>query len=85
MESIFIDIEKLISEMIEQQRIKVLRVARTIHPDLTQEDIMNPQDFPELMRNAKFNFEDGILAGLISAQIALRANVINKYGRSADY
>lgn len=73
MDVIFAEIEQLMEAMIGQQREKVLRIARSINPALTAEDVMNPQDFPELMRSGKYNFEDGILAGLISAQIALRA------------
>lgn len=65
--------DSLLCELIEQQRQKVLRVARTFLPSLTFEDILNPQTFPELNRSALFNYEDGILAGLLSARIALRA------------
>ena len=65
--------ERVLSEMIEQQRSKVLRVARDDAPHATPEDILNPHDMPELASAPIFHFEDGILAGLISAQIALRA------------
>jgi len=36
---------------------------------------LNPFDFPELKAHPTFDYEDGILAGLISAQIALRAEL----------
>jgi hypothetical protein len=65
--------DRTLSEMIEHQRAKVLRVARDYAPHATPEDILNPHDIPELARAPIFHFEDGILAGLISAQIALRA------------
>lgn len=65
--------ERVLTEMIAQQRAKVLRVARDYAPRATPEDILNPHDIPELARAPVFHFEDGILAGLISAQIALRA------------
>lgn len=65
--------DRVLSEMIEQQRAKVLRVARDYAPHATPEDILNPHDIPELARAPIFHFEDGILSGLISAQIALRA------------
>jgi hypothetical protein len=65
--------DRLLSQLIEQQRAKVLRLARTLNPSLTFEDILNPQTFPELANSSGFNYEDGILAGLISAQMALRA------------
>jgi hypothetical protein len=56
----------------------VLELGRRIHPGLTAEDIRNPQDFPRLMASAEWNFEDGILAGLQSAHIALRARLLEK-------
>lgn len=65
--------DALLAELIDQQRQKVLRVARAHIPSLTFEDILNPQTFPELNRSALFNYEDGILVGLLSAQMALRA------------
>jgi len=67
------DFETLFEEMIAQQRGKVLAVARSINPRLTEDDILSPQDFPELIEDSRFNYEDGLLAGLISAQMALRA------------
>jgi len=65
--------EALLDQMIAQQRAKVLQLAREALPHLSPEDVMNPFDFPELKAHPTFDYEDGILAGLISAQIALRA------------
>jgi hypothetical protein len=73
------DMDRTLEEMIAQQRSKVLRVARDFAPQATPEDIMNPHDIPELAVAPIFHFEDGILSGLISAQMALRAGVIRKY------
>ena len=67
--------EALFDQMIAQQRAKVLAVARTINGRLTEDDILSPQDFPELVDDPRFNYEDGLLAGLISAQMALRARI----------
>ena len=79
MGDIFQDIECCFEEMILQQREKVLKIANRLNPSITREDLFNPHDFPELERSSLFNFEDGILAGLISAQMGLRANVYTKY------
>ena len=65
-------ITQLREEMVEHQQVKVLKVARGIIPDATPEDIRNPQDFPELSSDSLFNYEDGILTGYLSLQIALR-------------
>ena len=67
--------EELIQEMIEHQQSKVLKVAREIVKDATPEDIRNPQDFPELVADTLFNYEDGILTGYLSLQTALRKQI----------
>jgi hypothetical protein len=67
--------ESLFSKMIDQQRAKVLRLAREAVPHISSEDVMNPNDYPELKAHPTFDYEDGILAGLIAAQIALRAEL----------
>ena len=66
---------ELIQELIEHQQSKVLKVAREIVPDATPEDIRNPQDFPELVADALFNYEDGILTGYLTLQTALRKKI----------
>ena len=64
--------EVLLQELIEHQQTKVLKVAREIVPDATSEDIRNPQDFPDLVADTLFNYEDGILTGYLTLQTALR-------------
>ncbi len=67
--------ERLFDQMIEQQRNKVLKLAREAVPHLSPEDVLNPNDFPELKAHPTFEYEDGILAGLVAAQIALRTEL----------
>ena len=67
--------EQLIQELIQHQQSKVLKVAREIVPDLTPEDIRNPQDFPELVADNMFNYEDGILTGYLIFQTAFRKQI----------
>lgn len=69
----FARLDALFDDMIQAQRAKVLRIAREILPQLTQDDVLNPHDFPELDQDSRYNFEDGILSGYISAQMAVRA------------
>jgi hypothetical protein len=68
-------VDTLLEQMIHQQRGKVLRLAREAIPYLSPEDVMNPNDFPELKAHPTFDFEDGILSGLVSAQVAVRAEL----------
>ena len=67
--------EKLFTKMIDQQRKKVLRLAREAVPNIGPEDVLNPHDFPELKAHPTFEFEDGILSVLVAAQIAVRAEI----------
>ncbi len=63
---------QILESMVVRQREKLLKVARELVPNATPEDIRNPQDFSELLNDPLFNYEDGLLAGLLSAQAALR-------------
>lgn len=71
-------VDALMLEMIGHQERKVIELARAIHPGLTAEDVRNPQDFPELVADARWNYEDGILSGLKSAHMALRARLLER-------
>jgi hypothetical protein len=66
-------VERLLAEMAAQQEEKVLVLARRLVPDATPEDLRNPHDFRALVESAEFNYEDGILAGLRAAEVAVRA------------
>ena len=67
--------ETKLQKMIEFQREKLLKLAREILPDLTPEDLRNPQDFPELIKDPFFNYEDGLLTGYLAVQIAMRSRL----------
>lgn len=67
--------DQLFDGMVEQQRAKVLRLAREAVPHISAEDVLNPNDYPELKAHPTFDYEDGLLAGLLSAQMALRAEL----------
>ena len=67
--------EELFAKMIDQQRKKVLRLAREAVPNIGPEDVLNPHDFPALKAHPTFEFEDGLLSGLVAAQIAVRAEI----------
>jgi hypothetical protein len=68
-------LERLLDEMITQQRARVLDHARRLNPRLTDDDVQQPHDFPELAGSAEWNYEDGILAGYQAVQAAMRATM----------
>lgn len=69
--------DALLDELIAQQRQKVLAIARQLLPKLSSEDVLNPDGYPLLRSDMIFNYEDGLLAGLLTAQMALRARLRN--------
>ncbi len=75
MSSLQKSLETILDQMVELQEKKVLKVACDVHPNLTPEDIRNPQDFPDLYLDPVFNYEDGILTGYLSARTAFRNEV----------
>jgi hypothetical protein len=68
-------LEAVFQELISQQKKKVFEAARKLSPRVTEDDIEQPQDFPELWGNPEWQYEDGILAGYRSAQMAVRARL----------
>jgi hypothetical protein len=53
----------------------VLDHARRLNPRLTDDDVQQPHDFPELAGSAEWNYEDGVLAGYQAVQAAMRATM----------
>jgi hypothetical protein len=68
-------LERLLDEMVTQQRTRVLDHARRLNPRLTEDDVQQPHDFAELAGSAEWNYEDGVLAGYQAAQAAMRATM----------
>ena len=65
--------ERVLAALIAQQESKLRACAARIDARLTADDLLQPHDFPALARDPEFNYEDGVLAGLRSAEAALRA------------
>lgn len=64
-----------LERLIEHQRRRVLTLAQELNPRLTSDDVLQPHDYPELRESAVWNYEDGVLAGMMAAQIAARAEL----------
>jgi hypothetical protein len=75
MADVVAEIERLLEEMVVQQRKRVLTHARRLNDRLTEDDVQQPHDFPELAGSPEWNYEDGILAGYQAAQAAVRAQI----------
>lgn len=64
---------QLLEQLIEGQRGKLLASARRIVPHVTLDDLLQPNDFPELEHHPHFRYEEGILDGLQVVRAALLA------------
>ncbi len=62
----------LLRDLEELQAGKVIDLARRLRPGLTDEDIRNPHDFPELA-DPDWHYADGVLTGIQSVRSAIAA------------
>lgn len=65
--------DNVFEELVEAQRKKLLKFARQLIPFITPDDLLQPNDFPELEQHPLFRYEEGILEGLLTAQMAYLA------------
>jgi hypothetical protein len=63
----------LLKELIQGQEKKLLKMGRSIVPTLTSEDVLQPNDYPELENNPLFRYEEGVLEGHKTTEMALLA------------
>jgi|688.fasta_scaffold1922735_2 hypothetical protein len=77
-------LEALLAKMQADQVARTVQLAGRIIPGLTHEDILNPDNFPKLMADKSFIYEDGIAAGLLSAKIAVRAEIFDFFKNSSS-
>ncbi len=69
--------EKIFEEIITHQKGKLLKLAKEIISHVVEDDLMQPFDFPELERHPDFRYEEGVLEGLLTAAMALRAESLD--------
>ena len=66
------EIDDLLEEMVKGQQASLLKLAETLLPGITLEDLLQPNDYPDLETHPLFRYEEGMLAGILSVQAALR-------------
>lgn len=66
-------VEQLLMELETHQQQSLLKLGRRIVPTLTSEDMLQPNDYPELENHPHFRYEEGILAGIQTALASMRA------------
>lgn len=66
---------KLFDELVNSQRKKLLACAQRLIPNITEDDILQPNDYPILENHPHFRYEEGILEGLLTARMAYLAEI----------
>ena len=66
-------LENLFNELVNEQEKKVMKTAHLILPNLTADDLLQPNDFPALDNHPYFRYEEGVLEGLRTARMAYLA------------
>lgn len=67
------EIEQLLKELVQFHHKQMLKCGQRFIPHLTAEDLLQPNDYPEIEFNPYFRYEEGVLAGIQTVQIALWA------------
>jgi hypothetical protein len=68
-------LDLLFEELVEGQKKRMLALAKEIVPDVIEEDLLQPFDFPLLENHPDFRYEEGVLEGLLTARMALLAEI----------
>ena len=67
----------LLDELRRGQEGKLLQLGRTIVPNLSPDDLLQPNDFDELEMSPHFRYEEGVLHGIQATEAALRFQLRN--------
>ncbi|MCB1112693.1 MAG: hypothetical protein H7A37_09230 [Chlamydiales bacterium] len=67
------EVDSCLKELIMAQKNELLSTGRRIVPEVTADDLLQPNDFPDLENHPEFRYEEGVLAGMETVRYALRA------------
>jgi tRNA(adenine34) deaminase len=70
--------EELFDELVHTQQERLLKCAKRIVPQVIQDDLLQPNDFPALENHPHFRYEEGVLEGLLTARMAYLAKKADK-------
>jgi hypothetical protein len=66
-------ITDLLEELERHQQQKLMKLALEFIPNITEEDILQPNDYAILENNPLFRYEEGFLHGIKSTIQAIKA------------
>lgn len=62
--------ESVFDDLIKAQKKRLLVCAQRIVPEVIEDDLLQPNDFPSLELHPHFRYEEGVLEGLLTARMA---------------
>ena len=62
--------QEIFDELVAMQQKKIYDCAQRLVPNITDDDLLQPNDFPILESNPHFRYEEGVLEGLLTARMA---------------
>jgi len=62
--------EAVFEELIALQKEKMLRIAGELIPNVIEDDLLQPNDFPILENHPHFRYEEGVLEGILTVRMA---------------
>lgn len=62
---------EIFDEVIQLQEKRLFQIAERIIPNITTDDILQPNDFPELENHPHFRYEEGVLKGMQTMRMAI--------------
>ena len=66
-------LKELFNELIAKQEEKLLASATSLIENITSDDILQPNDYVELENHPYIRYEEGVLKGLQTAEMAFLA------------
>jgi hypothetical protein len=66
-------IDQLLHELVQFHQAQLLKCGQRLVPHLTPEDLLQPNDYQELEHNPHFRYEEGVVSGIQTVQMALWA------------
>lgn len=65
---------EILDELSKYQFNKMLNYAKKVYPNITPDDLWQPNDFPLLEEDPLFRYEEGVHAGVLQAKAAILAS-----------
>lgn len=66
-------LKNLLDQLVAEQEKKMLSCAEAIVPHVTSDDLLQPNDYPQLEQHPYFRYEEGVLKGIHQVRMAIFA------------